>query len=72
MMRVLIIYPNIVETPKDISLGLAAVSAMLKQDGHVVELVDTTFGKSDEEIMNQVKKFNPEFVERNIPLSRPT
>ena len=61
-MKVLIIYPNIVETPKDISLGLAAVSACLKEDGHTVELIDTTFGRSDEEIMSQVKKFNPELV----------
>ncbi|HLC86646.1 cobalamin-dependent protein [Candidatus Woesearchaeota archaeon] len=61
-MRVLLIYPNIIETPKDISLGLSAVAAILKKDGHKVELVDTTFGKSDNEIMQQVKNFNPELV----------
>lgn len=61
-MRILLIYPNIIEVPKDISLGLASVAAILKQYNHLVELIDTTFGKTDEEIKEQIKNFQPEFV----------
>ncbi|HLD07053.1 MAG TPA: radical SAM protein [Candidatus Nanoarchaeia archaeon] len=62
-MRVLLIYPNIIESPKEISYGLASVSAILKQDGHQVGLIDTTFGgRGDAEIMQQVQRFQPEMV----------
>ena len=62
-MRVLLIYPNIIESPKEISYGLASVSACLKEDKHQVNLIDTTFGgRNDEEIMQQVNAFRPELV----------
>jgi len=62
-MRVLLIYPNRIESPKEISAGICSVSATLKEDGHEVSLIDTTFGgRSDEEIMQKVRGFKPEFV----------
>ncbi|MBI4441680.1 cobalamin B12-binding domain-containing protein [Candidatus Woesearchaeota archaeon] len=62
-MRVLLIYPNIIESPKEISAGLASVGAILKEDGHTVRLIDTTFGgRSDKEIMERVNAFKPEMV----------
>lgn len=61
-MRVLLIYPNIIETPKDISMGLACVSAMLKQNGHEVSLIDTTWGMSNEEIKQHAHNFKPELL----------
>jgi radical SAM superfamily enzyme YgiQ (UPF0313 family) len=61
-MRVLLVYPNIVESPKDISIGLGIISALLKKNGHSVELLDNTFGLDDEEIVDKVKGFDPELV----------
>ena len=61
-MRVLLVYPNIVESPKDISIGLGIVSALLKKNNHSVELLDNTFGLTDEEIVNKIEIFNPELV----------
>ena len=61
-MRVLLVYPNIVESPKDISIGLGIVSALLKKNNHSVELLDNTFGLTDEEIVNKIEIFNHELV----------
>ncbi len=61
-MRVLLVYPNIVESPKDISIGLGIVATLLKKNNHSVELLDNTFGLSDEEIVEKVKRFDPELV----------
>ena len=61
-MKILLIYPNVVESPKDMSLGLGIISAMLKKEGHKVELIDTTFKISKKEIIEKVKMFNPDLV----------
>ena len=61
-MRILLVYPNIVESPTDISLGLGIVSSILKKEGHRVELIDTTFGITNEEIKKKVRRFNPDLV----------
>ena len=61
-MKVLLVYPNIVESPKDMSIGLGIISAMLKEKGHKVELIDTTFKVSDDEIIDKVDQFNPDLV----------
>ncbi len=62
-MRILLIYPNIIESPKEISAGLASVGAILKEEGHTVKLLDTTFGgRTDEQIMTQVDTFKPEIA----------
>lgn len=61
-MKVLFVYPNIVESPKDISNGLAVLSAVLKDKGHQTSLIDTTFKLSDEEILNKAKRFNPDLI----------
>ncbi|MBS3162750.1 cobalamin-dependent protein, partial [Candidatus Woesearchaeota archaeon] len=61
-MRVLLVYPNIVESPKDISIGLGIISALLKQNNHFVDLLDNTFGLTDEDIVDKVKVFDPELV----------
>lgn len=61
-MKVLFIYPNTVPHPKDISIGLAYLSAYLKENGHQVKLLDTTFGMKDAEITEQLLEYNPELV----------
>lgn len=61
-MKVLLVYPNIVESPKDISIGLGIISALLKKSGHEVSLIDTTFRITEEEIIHKVKSFNPDVV----------
>ena len=62
-MRVLLIYPNTIESPKEISAGIASISAILKQDHHQVTLLDLTFGnRKDDEIMAIVNKTSPDLV----------
>lgn len=61
-MKVLLIYPNVVESPKDISLGLGIISALLKQKKHEVGLIDTTFKITKTEIIKKIKDFNPDIV----------
>ncbi|MFH1972247.1 MAG: radical SAM protein [archaeon] len=61
-MKVLLVYPNIVESPKDISIGLGILSSLLKKNNHEVDLIDCTFGIDDEEIEDKVKEFNPDLV----------
>ena len=62
-MKILLVYPNIVESPKDFSIGLAMISSVLKQHNHEVKLLDTTFYKpTKEETIKFVKEFNPELV----------
>jgi radical SAM superfamily enzyme YgiQ (UPF0313 family) len=61
-MKILFIYPNIVESPKDISTGLAMLSAVCKKAGHETGLIDCTFGISDSKIIEFVKKFKPGLI----------
>ncbi len=59
-MKVLLIYPNIVESPKDISFGLAIISSLLKKNNHKVKLIDTSFEKPN--IAKIMQDYDPEFV----------
>ncbi len=61
-MKILLVYPNIVESPKDISTGLAILSALCKREGYEVELIDSTFKISDREILKKTENFNPDLV----------
>jgi len=62
-MKILLLYPNIVETPKDISLGLAIISSLLKKHNHTVKLLDTTFhNPNKQEIEKITKDFDPDLV----------
>src|SRR3989338_877697 len=62
-LKILLIYHNRIESPKDISHGLAQISAVLKKEGHIIELLDSTFQElSDETIINKVKEFQPQLV----------
>ena len=61
-MKVQLIYPNVVQYPKDISGGIAILSALLKRAGYEVDLIDTTFGMKDSEIISKVRKFNPNLI----------
>ncbi len=61
-MKILLIYPNVVESPKDISLGLGIISSMLKQSGHKVDLIDTTFKITKKQIIEKFKNFDPDLV----------
>ncbi len=61
-MRIQFVYPNKVSYPKDISIGLAYLSAVLKSKGHEVSLIDTTFGMSDSQIISGIQQFAPDLV----------
>jgi len=61
-MKILFVYPNIVESPKDISTGLAVLASIAKRAGHEISLIDSTFGISDLEITEKIKAFNPDLV----------
>ncbi len=61
-MKILFVYPNIVESPVDISTGLAILSALCKKAGHKTSLIDSSFGISDSDIIKKVKRFNPDIV----------
>lgn len=61
-MRILLVYPNIVESPKDISEGLGIISAILKREGHETLLLDSTFGLKKEEVIRKTKKFDPDLL----------
>src|SRR3989344_6008194 len=61
-MKILLIYPNIIESPKDISHGLAQLSSILKKEDHEVQLIDYTFKPTKKEIINKVKNFNPDII----------
>lgn len=61
-MKILLIYANRVKYPKDISLGLAYISSVLKQNGHEVELIDTTFGISDKNVRKKVRLSDPGLI----------
>ncbi len=62
-MNILLIYPNIVESPKDISLGLGLISSLLKKDGHSVDLLDSTFDRiTKHKIKHKLQTFRPDLV----------
>lgn len=61
-MKALFVYPNIVTSPKDMSTGVGVLAAVLKKAGHEVALVDTTFGKTDEEILRIATDFGPDLI----------
>lgn len=61
-MKILFVYPNIVESPKDISTGLATLISIAKNLNHECELIDSTFGITDEEIRKKVKLFKPDLA----------
>jgi radical SAM superfamily enzyme YgiQ (UPF0313 family) len=61
-MKVLFVYPNTVRHPKDISLGIAYLSSVLKQHGHETVLVDTTFGMKEGEVLSRFRKSNPDLI----------
>ncbi len=61
-MRVQFVYPNKVVHPKDISIGIAILSAVLKKHGHDVDLIDTTFGLQDSGVLSRVQQFSPDLI----------
>ncbi|TAK35119.1 MAG: radical SAM protein [Chloroflexota bacterium] len=62
-MRVLLVYPNIIGFPKDVSLGLATLAAVLKQHGHMVHLLDASFtALTEKHIISTCKEFDPQLV----------
>ncbi len=60
--RVLLLYPNITDYPIDISYGLASISAVLKSYNHQVQLVDFTFQKKKEVLVEILRQFNPDVI----------
>ncbi len=61
-MRILFVYPNIIESPKDISTGIGMLSAVCKHAGHKTELIDTTFNLSKSDILKKAKNFSPDLI----------
>lgn len=61
-MKILFVYPNIVESPKDISTGIAILSALCKEKGHKTALINSSFGIKDEEIITKTKNFKPDLI----------
>lgn len=61
-MRILLVYPNVADHPKDISFGLAAISARLKQARHSPVLLDNTFGLEVWAVPRRVAALRPELV----------
>ncbi|NVM31164.1 MAG: B12-binding domain-containing radical SAM protein [Candidatus Helarchaeota archaeon] len=71
-MNILLVYPNISSSEKLI-LGLAYISAVLKEEGHEVELYDTTWRFNEKELLRCVKNkdlvgFSVLSLERNRAL----
>ncbi len=63
-MRVLLIYPN-VENSALPQLGLSSLIACLKQEGHVVDLLDFTYrdrNQASETLRRVLSEFDPELV----------
>jgi anaerobic magnesium-protoporphyrin IX monomethyl ester cyclase len=64
-MRIQFIYPNFESEKGDFQLGVASLSAVLKEDGHKVNLIHLK--KRDkknyiEKVLIELKKFNPDLV----------
>lgn len=53
-MNILLVYPNVMGVCK-IPLGLSYISSFLKEKGHRVTILDTTFGIDEEEIIRSGK-----------------
>ena len=66
-MRILLIYPNITDYPIDVSYGLTAISAFLRNSGHTVRLVDFTFGVKRKDIQSIAGEFLPNII--GIPVA---
>lgn len=61
-LKILLVYPNQVDSPKDISQSLSLISAVLKKEGHEVQLLDSTFGLKDEQIVQNINTFQPQLI----------
>ena len=61
-MKILFVYPNIVESPKDISTGIGMLSALVKQKGHKTKLLDSSFGIKDSTMLQRAKAFGPDLI----------
>jgi len=64
-MRIQFIYPNFESEKGDFQLGVASLSAVLKEDGHKVNLIHLKKrDKKDyiEKVLKELKKFNPDLV----------
>ena len=61
-MKVSLIFPRMKYKSGDPPLGMALLTAIVRDHGHEVDLIDTTFHPTHEYVQEQVKKFNPDFV----------
>jgi anaerobic magnesium-protoporphyrin IX monomethyl ester cyclase len=61
-LKVLFIRANRCQHPKEISIGVASLSAVLKNAGHEVDLIDTTFNIRDSEVVARARKFKPDLI----------
>ena len=68
-MRVLFVYPNVQKGALTPQLGIASLSAVLKQNGHTCDLYDITVvpeGREISEFTHKVKSFDPDLIGYSI------
>jgi len=61
MSKILFIYPNIVGS-ENISLGIAYLSAALKENGHSTLLFDMTFQRSKKKLSKMITDYGPDYI----------
>jgi len=61
IMKVLFVYPNFMRQ-ENISLGIAYLSAYIKNSGHKTALVDYTWGGNSQTAIREIDKFQPQIV----------
>jgi len=64
-MNILLIYPNVAESPKDISLK--TIFSILKKNNHEVELMSSQFKISLNKTIKKITTFNPDLVVITTP-----
>ena len=68
-MRVLFVYPNIQRGTFTPQIGIASLSAVLKQHGHTCDLYDVTVisdGKEVSGLVDKVRDFKPDLIAYSI------
>ena len=71
-MNILLIYPNI-NGQRQVQMGLASISSVLKEQGHNIALFDTTFIIDEpfdgiaSKLRDKINDFKPDLLLRNRP-----
>ncbi len=60
-MKILFVNSNLMQK-ENISLGIACLSSFVKERGHKTELIDYTWGGTEEDCLNKIKMTSPDIV----------